>query len=59
MATFASSFTTLHCLSAFNRPLIWPLQLLFHNISWFLAFEVDAIGTGEGLIRFQKTWLRA
>jgi predicted kinase len=29
----------------------WPLQLLFHNISWYLAFEVDAIGTGEGLIR--------
>jgi predicted kinase len=29
----------------------WPLQLLFHNISWYLAFETDAIGTREGLIR--------
>jgi predicted kinase len=29
----------------------WPLQLLFHNISWYLAFEFDAIGTSEGLIR--------
>lgn len=29
----------------------WPLQLLFHNISWYLAFEFDSIGTTEGLIR--------
>ena len=29
----------------------WPLQLLFHNISWYLAFEVDAIGEKEGVIR--------
>jgi predicted kinase len=29
----------------------WPLQLLFHNISWYLAFEFDAIGSAEGLIR--------
>ena len=29
----------------------WPLQLLFHNISWYLAFETDAIGHPEGLIR--------
>ena len=29
----------------------WPLQLLFHNISWYLAFELDAIGSPEGLIR--------
>ncbi len=29
----------------------WPLQLLFHNISWYLAFETDAIGSPEGLIR--------
>ena len=29
----------------------WPLQLLFHNISWYLAFEFDSIGTSEGLIR--------
>ncbi|MFM7312944.1 MAG: AAA family ATPase [Cyanobium sp.] len=29
----------------------WPLQLLFQNISWYLAFETDAIGSPEGLIR--------
>jgi len=29
----------------------WPLQLLFHTISWYLAFETDAIGQPEGLIR--------
>jgi hypothetical protein len=28
----------------------WPLQLLFHNISWYLAFELDVIGRHEGLI---------
>jgi len=29
----------------------WPLQLLFHNISWYLAFETEAIGYPQGLIR--------
>lgn len=29
----------------------WPLQLLFHNISWYLAFETEAIGHPHGLIR--------
>ncbi|MEB3277069.1 MAG: AAA family ATPase [Cyanobacteriota bacterium] len=31
----------------------WPLQLLFHNISWYLAFETFQIGRtdGFGLIR--------
>jgi hypothetical protein len=29
----------------------WPLQLLFHNISWYLAFETEAIGRPQGLIR--------
>ncbi|MEB3272035.1 MAG: ATP-binding protein [Synechococcus sp.] len=29
----------------------WPLQLLFHNISWYLVFEFDAIGSSDGLIR--------
>ena len=28
-----------------------PLQLLFHNISWDLAFETEAIGRPQGLIR--------
>ncbi|MEB3169096.1 MAG: AAA family ATPase [Synechococcaceae cyanobacterium] len=32
----------------------WPLQLLFHNISWYLAFEFDSIGTSEGLIRTMR-----
>ncbi|CAK6695402.1 AAA family ATPase [Synechococcus sp. CBW1107] len=30
---------------------VWPLQLLFHNISWYLAFERYGIGTQEGLIQ--------
>ncbi|WP_158217059.1 AAA family ATPase [Synechococcus sp. 8F6] len=30
----------------------WPLQLIFHNISWYLAFETSPIGgDGLGLIR--------
>ena len=29
----------------------WPLQLLFHNISWYLAFETAGIGSEQGLIR--------
>jgi len=29
----------------------WPLQLLFHNISWYLAFETAEIGRKYGLIR--------
>ena len=29
----------------------WPLQLLFHNISWYLAFETADIGHRTGLIR--------
>ena len=29
----------------------WPLQLLFHNISWYLAFETAEIGLEHGLIR--------
>ena len=29
----------------------WPLQLLFHNISWYLAFEVYEVGHAKGLIR--------
>ena len=33
---------------------MWPLQLLFHNIGWYLVFEEDAIGTGVGLIRSER-----
>ncbi len=33
---------------------VWPLQLLFHNIGWYLVYEEDAIGTGLGLIRSER-----
>jgi predicted kinase len=33
---------------------VWPLQLLFHNIGWYLVYEADAIGTGDGLIRSER-----
>ena len=33
---------------------VWPLQLLFHNIGWYLVFEEDAVGTGVGLIRSER-----
>ena len=33
---------------------VWPQQLLFHNIGWYLVFEEDAIGTGVGLIRSER-----
>ena len=29
----------------------WPVQLLFHAISWYLAFETAEIGHSRGLIR--------
>jgi predicted DNA-binding transcriptional regulator YafY len=29
----------------------WPVQLLFHSISWYLAFETAEIGHQRGLIR--------
>lgn len=34
----------------------WPLQLLFHNISWYLAFETVQIGRSDesGLIRILR-----
>jgi hypothetical protein len=33
---------------------VWPLQLLFHTIGWYLVYEEDAIGTGVGLIRSER-----
>lgn len=33
---------------------VWPLQLLFHTIGWYLAYEEDAIGRREGLIRTER-----
>ena len=36
---------------------VWPLQLLFYNISWYLAFETHSIGGTDqrGLIRVLRT----
>ena len=34
-----------------GRVRVWPLQLLFHTISWYLVVEFDAIGSEQGLIR--------
>jgi predicted kinase len=33
---------------------VWPLQLLFHTIGWYLAYEEDAVGRPEGLIRTER-----
>ncbi|MEB3332745.1 MAG: AAA family ATPase [Synechococcaceae cyanobacterium] len=33
---------------------VWPLQLLFHNIGWYLAYEDDAVGRERGLIRTER-----
>ena len=33
---------------------VWPLQLLFHNIGWYLAYEEDAVGREYGLIRTER-----
>jgi predicted kinase len=32
----------------------WPLQLLFHNIGWYLVVEDDNVGREEGLIRCER-----
>lgn len=33
---------------------VWPLQLVFHNIGWYLAYEDNGIGRPEGLIRCER-----
>ena len=33
---------------------VWPLQLLFHTIGWYLVFEEDSPGQEEGLIRCER-----
>lgn len=33
---------------------VWPLQLLFHNIAWYLVYENDSVGREEGLIRTER-----
>jgi hypothetical protein len=33
---------------------VWPLQLHFHNIGWYLVWEDDNVGREEGLIRCER-----
>jgi len=35
---------------------VWPLQLVFHTIGWYVAYEEEAIGGGgqDGLIRLER-----
>ncbi|MCT0217847.1 WYL domain-containing protein [Synechococcus sp. CS-1329] len=33
---------------------MWPLQLVFHNIGWYLAYELESAGRPEGLIRTER-----
>jgi hypothetical protein len=33
---------------------VWPLQLIFHNVGWYLLFEADQIGQERGLIRSER-----
>jgi predicted kinase len=38
-----------------KRPVhVWPIQLLFHNIGWYVAYEDDAVGHERGLIRTER-----
>jgi len=32
----------------------WPLQLIFHNVGWYLLFEEDQVGHEQGLIRSER-----
>ncbi|MCS5699769.1 WYL domain-containing protein [Cyanobium sp. FGCU-52] len=33
---------------------VWPLQLIFHSIGWYLIFEDDHVGRSAGLIRCER-----
>jgi len=33
---------------------VWPLQLIFHNVGWYLLFEEDQVGHEQGLIRSER-----
>jgi len=33
---------------------VWPLQLIFHNVGWYLLYEDDHIGQEQGLIRSER-----
>lgn len=34
--------------------MVWPLQLVFHNIGWYLAYESDSVGRSIGLISTER-----
>jgi hypothetical protein len=34
--------------------LAWPLQILFHNIAWYLAYESDEVGREQGLLTIAR-----
>ena len=33
---------------------VWPLQLIFHNVGWYLLFEEEQVGREQGLIRSER-----
>ena len=33
---------------------VWPLQLIFHHVGWYLCVEEDVIGQEHGLIRCER-----
>jgi predicted kinase len=33
---------------------VWPLQLIFHHVGWYLCVEEDLIGQEHGLIRCER-----
>ncbi|QPN69999.1 AAA family ATPase [Synechococcus sp. CBW1108] len=33
---------------------VWPLQLIFHNVGWYLLYEEDQVGYGQGLLRSER-----
>ncbi|MEA5390299.1 AAA family ATPase [Cyanobium gracile UHCC 0139] len=33
---------------------VWPLQLIFHHVGWYLLFEEDHLGHDQGLIRSER-----
>ncbi len=48
------SFSALFDDSVSSELHVWPLQLLFQNIGWYIAYEEDAIGHSRGLIRTER-----
>jgi hypothetical protein len=33
---------------------VWPLQLIFHHVGWYLCVEEDVVGQEHGLIRCER-----